>query len=84
MSAIIKRAGQGISAAIQFLFLVLIRGYQKGISPLLGPNCRFRPTCSAYTYEAICKYGPFKGTWLGMKRIIRCRPGVPGGYDPVP
>jgi putative membrane protein insertion efficiency factor len=66
------------------LFIFLIRVYQTCISPLMGPHCRFTPTCSQYTLEAIQKYGAFKGTYLGIKRILRCHPGNPGGYDPVP
>ena len=84
MSALVKRTCQRMSRMLQSLLLLLIRFYQKAISPMLGANCKYRPTCSAYTYEAIQKYGPIKGTWMGMKRIARCRPGVPGGYDPVP
>lgn len=64
--------------------LWLIRFYQRYISPLTGPTCRFQPTCSHYTYEAIEKYGFVKGMWLGIKRILRCHPFHPGGYDPVP
>jgi uncharacterized protein len=64
--------------------MALIRFYQVAISPGLGSNCRFHPTCSHYTYEAIAKHGPFKGVWLGAKRILRCHPFHPGGYDPVP
>ncbi|GIV67590.1 membrane protein insertion efficiency factor YidD [Caldilinea sp.] len=66
------------------LTLALIRFYQKFVSPLLGNNCRFYPTCSSYTYQAIEKYGVAKGSWMGMKRILRCHPWNPGGYDPVP
>ena len=84
MSAPLKKVGGAVSSALKAIFLLLIRFYQLCISPLLGANCRYRPTCRAYTFEAIQKYGPFKGTWMGMKRIARCRPGVPGGYDPVP
>ena len=84
MSALVKKVGEKASQMLSFVFLLLIRFYQGCISPWLGANCRYRPTCSAYTFEAIQKYGPFKGTWMGMKRIARCRPGVPGGYDPVP
>ncbi|BBB26846.1 conserved hypothetical protein [Amphritea japonica ATCC BAA-1530] len=65
-------------------FIFLIRIYQYLISPFLGPNCRFYPTCSAYTLEAIETHGVLKGFWLGIKRIGKCHPGHPGGYDPVP
>lgn len=66
------------------IFLGLIRFYQKWISPGLPASCRFYPTCSDYTYQAIAKYGPLKGGWLGIRRIARCHPFNPGGYDPVP
>lgn len=66
------------------LLIKLIRAYQYIISPFIGPSCRFTPTCSEYTADAICKYGAIKGTWLGIKRIKRCHPWNPGGYDPVP
>jgi putative membrane protein insertion efficiency factor len=65
-------------------FLFLIKVYQVAISPLFPPACRFYPTCSAYSYEAISKYGPLKGGWLAVRRIIRCHPRNPGGFDPVP
>jgi putative membrane protein insertion efficiency factor len=64
--------------------LLLIRGYQRFISPVLPASCRFSPTCSAYTAEAISIHGFWKGTWLGLKRIGRCHPFNPGGFDPVP
>lgn len=66
------------------LVLALIRFYQRYISPGLPPSCRFYPTCSHYTYEAVERYGVVKGGWLGVKRILRCQPWNPGGYDPVP
>jgi len=66
------------------LLMGVIRGYQRYLSPLTPPSCRFHPTCSHYTYEAIEKYGAVKGAWLGMKRIARCHPFHPGGFDPVP
>lgn len=66
------------------LLILLIRFYQRFISPLSPPACRFTPTCSQYTLEAIQKYGALKGTWLGIKRICRCHPWGGSGYDPVP
>ena len=67
------------------LFLSLIRFYQKHISPLSPPRCRFHPTCSAYAYEAITKYGALKGGWLTLRRLLRCHPFYKGDYfDPVP
>jgi putative membrane protein insertion efficiency factor len=66
------------------LGLRLIRLYQQTISQVLPSSCRFIPTCSQYTYEAISKYGLMKGTFMGVKRISRCHPLNPGGYDPVP
>ena len=69
---------------MKIVFLGLIRFYQKFLSPWLPPSCRFQPTCSRYTYEAIEKYGVMRGGWLGVKRIARCHPWNPGGYDPVP
>lgn len=64
--------------------LVLIRIYQLTISRVLPPSCRFTPSCSVYGYEAIEKYGLLKGGWMAIKRIGRCHPFNPGGYDPVP
>ena len=66
------------------IVLALIRFYKRFISPVLPSACRFEPTCSVYTYQAVEKYGVFKGGWLGIKRISRCHPLNPGGYDPVP
>ena len=66
------------------LFIQLIRGYQYFISPLLGNHCRFTPSCSEYTREAIQTYGALKGVYFGFKRILRCAPWGTGGYDPVP
>ena len=66
------------------VLMFLIRLYQNTLSRVLPPSCRFTPTCSEYTYQAIEKYGAIKGTWLGIKRISRCHPFNPGGYDPVP
>lgn len=65
------------------LLLLLIRFYQRQISPLTGPSCRFVPTCSEYSRAAIEKYGAAKGTWLSIKRIAKCHPFHPGGLDPL-
>ncbi|HEY1038265.1 MAG TPA: membrane protein insertion efficiency factor YidD [Bacteroidia bacterium] len=69
---------------MKFLFIVLVRFYQKAISPHLPASCRFQPTCSQYTIEALQKYGALKGGWLGLKRFMKCHPWGPHGYDPVP
>jgi putative membrane protein insertion efficiency factor len=66
------------------LLLLLIRGYQILISPLLGPNCRFTPSCSHYAIEAVQIHGLIRGSWLSLCRLGRCHPLHPGGYDPVP
>ncbi len=65
-------------------FIALIRIYQWGISPWLGPQCRYTPTCSSYSLQAFKKYGVFKGFWLTIRRISRCHPWGGHGYDPVP
>jgi putative membrane protein insertion efficiency factor len=62
----------------------LIRGYQIVLSPLLPPSCRFYPSCSQYALEAVNRHGAMKGTWLAARRLARCHPFNPGGYDPVP
>jgi uncharacterized protein len=69
---------------VKALALFLIRAYQVTLSPLLGNRCRYYPTCSAYTSEAIAKYGFLKGTALGTRRLLRCHPFHEGGIDPVP
>ena len=66
------------------LLLWIVRGYRRVISPMLPPACRFTPTCSDYAYQAIERYGALKGTRLALRRILRCHPFHPGGYDPVP
>ena len=65
------------------LMILLIRGHQKFISPLFPRTCRFYPTCSAYFIQALEKYGVVKGSYIGIKRILRCHPWNPGGYDPL-
>jgi putative membrane protein insertion efficiency factor len=70
--------------AIRVVPLALIRFYQIALSPIFPSACRFQPTCSVYTYEAIEKHGVLKGGWLGLRRIARCHPWGDSGYDPVP
>jgi len=69
---------------VRQLFVLLIKGYSYLISPFLGNNCRYYPTCSAYAQEAVEKHGVLRGLWLGVKRIGRCHPWHEGGVDPVP
>ena len=69
---------------MKHLFILLIRFYQRCISPLFPPTCRFYPTCSAYAIQAITRFGAIKGGWLAIKRILRCNPLCKGGVDPVP
>ena len=66
------------------LLLWILRGYQYALRPLLGANCRFYPSCSCYTHTAIEQYGALRGSWLGLRRLLRCHPFNEGGYDPVP
>ncbi|MCD6193642.1 MAG: membrane protein insertion efficiency factor YidD [Candidatus Aminicenantes bacterium] len=66
------------------VLLFILRTYKKFVSPWLGHHCRFTPTCSEYTYEAVQKYGPWKGLFLGIRRLLKCHPFHPGGIDPVP
>ncbi|MBW4436169.1 MAG: membrane protein insertion efficiency factor YidD [Pleurocapsa minor GSE-CHR-MK-17-07R] len=69
---------------MKWLALRLLRFYKRFLSPMLPSACRFEPTCSVYMYQAIEKHGVFKGGWMGIRRIGRCHPFHPGGYDPVP
>jgi putative membrane protein insertion efficiency factor len=69
---------------MKYIIIFIVKAYQKVLSPFLGGNCRFYPTCSMYMVEAVQKYGAVKGGWLGLKRIRKCHPFNPGGYDPVP
>ncbi len=66
------------------LLILLVRGYQMALSPLLPASCRYYPSCSAYAVEALQRHGAIRGSWLAIRRIGRCHPFRPGGYDPVP
>ncbi|HEU4995780.1 MAG TPA: membrane protein insertion efficiency factor YidD [Gemmatimonadaceae bacterium] len=69
---------------MKHLLIFAVRAYQVGLSPLLPASCRYYPSCSAYAIEALERYGAVRGTWLSVRRILRCHPFRPGGYDPVP
>lgn len=69
---------------IRKILLAPIRFYQYAISPFMAPHCRYYPTCSEYTAQAITRFGALRGVWMGTRRILRCHPWAEGGYDPVP
>jgi hypothetical protein len=71
-------------AVIARVLIALLRAYKRWLSPLLGPLCRFHPTCSVYAMEALARHGAWRGGWLAMRRVLRCHPLHPGGHDPVP
>jgi putative membrane protein insertion efficiency factor len=81
---IISKAFKYFSVVLSYVLKGMITVYKYVISPLLGPKCRYLPTCSSYAMEAIDIHGPLKGTWLGARRILRCHPWGDCGYDPVP
>jgi hypothetical protein len=78
------RLTSALSRATEWLMLGLIRAYQLTLSPWLGRDCRYIPTCSVYAAEAIRRFGPWRGAWLALKRLGRCHPWGAAGYDPVP
>ena len=78
------RGGEIIKKIAVFPLVVLVKFYQNCISPFTPPSCPYTPTCSEYALQALRKYGPFKGGWLALKRILRCHPWGGHGYDPVP
>ena len=80
MQQLIKYLGKGVV----YLLILPVKFYQYVISPMIGPSCRYTPTCSAYTIEALKKHGPIKGLWLSIKRILSCNPWGGSGHDPVP
>lgn len=69
---------------VRWVLIKIIKAYQYLISPLLGPSCRFHPSCSEYASQALARHGAIKGGWLAVKRLLRCHPWSPGGDDPVP
>jgi putative membrane protein insertion efficiency factor len=81
---VMKTLWHYITRTLAWVLILPIRFYQIAISPLLGPSCRFTPTCSEYARQAIIKHGPFKGLALAIWRILRCNPWGGSGYDPVP
>ena len=77
-------AGPGAVGPVARVLLALVTGYRRALSPMLGPRCRFAPSCSAYAAEALVVHGAGRGTWLAVSRVARCHPFHPGGHDPVP
>jgi len=84
MNGFLKTFGRALGKTLAFPLVVLVKFYQWCISPFLPPSCRFTPTCSQYALEALRKHGPFRGTWLALRRLLRCHPWGGHGYDPVP
>ena len=79
-----SEAATSLGALPRRLLAALIRAYQRFLSPTLPPSCRFHPSCSQYALEAVTRYGALKGSWLAARRLARCHPFHPGGFDPVP
>ncbi|TDR57415.1 hypothetical protein DFP85_101235 [Halomonas ventosae] len=84
LAAGIHRLLRGLGRALGWLMIGAVRLYQLTLSPLLGPRCRYWPSCSSYTMEALQVHGPFRGGIMALRRIARCHPGCEGGIDPVP
>lgn len=74
----------GFGVLVGWVLIVLVRGYQVGLRPLMLGSCKFCPSCSEYFIQAVQKHGPIRGGWLGVRRLLRCHPFGAGGYDPVP
>ena len=81
-SRVVATIVRWLAAGLVWILILIIRVYQVTLSPLLGPACRFEPTCSRYMVESLRKYGPVKGLARGLRRVLRCHPWHPGGYDP--
>lgn len=84
MADVAQNIIQSLLKLLEHLLVFLVKVYQAVLSPYLGRQCRYEPTCSNYMIEALREWGPFKGLWLGSKRIGRCHPWGDSGYDPVP
>ncbi|PRZ01836.1 hypothetical protein DFO77_12526 [Marinilabilia salmonicolor] len=80
----LRKIYEGFKKILVFLLIIPVRIYQWVISPMIGPSCRYTPTCSVYSVQALKKHGPFKGLWLAIKRILSCNPWGGSGHDPVP
>lgn len=81
---LLHKIGEGLKKILVFILIIPVKIYQWVISPMIGPSCRYTPTCSVYSIQALKKHGPFKGLWLAIKRIVSCNPWGGSGYDPVP
>ena len=79
-----RALGAALGRVVRTALVLAVRGYQVALSPLLPPACRYYPTCSHYAIEALERHGALRGSWLALRRILRCHPFRPGGYDPVP
>ncbi len=84
VAAWLTRLGRALSNGLGLVMIGLVKLYQVTLSPLLGPRCRYWPSCSHYTLEALRVHGTLQGGWLAARRILRCHPGCEGGIDPVP
>lgn len=84
MLKFLKKIGLCLTKGLAAIMIFMIKLYQWTLSPLIGRQCRYQPTCSNYGLEAIRKHGPFKGGWLTLKRVLSCNPWGGSGYDPVP
>ena len=84
MACVLSAGAKGVSNVVTRLFMGAVRLYQITLSPFLGGQCRFHPTCSNYALQALESHGPGKGAWLALKRLLKCHPYHPGGFDPPP
>jgi putative membrane protein insertion efficiency factor len=80
----LRRAGRVVGQVVALPLVLLVKAYQRLVSPLLPPTCRYYPSCSAYAVNALERFGPLRGTWMAVSRLLRCHPWSPGGVDHVP